>query len=434
MPETPDKKSPQDLLDWLGISDAPNWAVAQWLARGFAASLFLLFALSYAAAFGIAGKVVFGGGEVTLGAGGLIAALLGAPFLIWGTILKHQTVRTQQEGHMTDRIAKAVEMLGTEKTDLRHEADDAGNLLRDKDGRLFAVERTLANLEVRIGAILSLERIAQDSTTFDKGRDHVRVMEILCTYIRENAPNSKPRETPRADIETALQVLARRTVQQRQIEFEWRNQENTQTDSPYMRSNIPTEKAGYLPWLQRIDRNLGYRLNLSSANLSGLFVKDGDFSNALFNGTIFSRCTFTDTNFIGANFYRSDFKGAKFFACNLDACRISNTDLSGSSFYSGSINYATLTKVELDNQTILLTSLRFTSIENSDLSKYSLTMEPISESFGDSSVRLGLLKDQPIHWPRWKLGASSPLRFQEEVHKWRENPDSYVRAPPPNGD
>jgi hypothetical protein len=39
---------------------------------------------------------------------------------------------------------------------------------------------TEPNIEVRIGAILSLERIAQDSTRYDNGRDHVRVMEILC--------------------------------------------------------------------------------------------------------------------------------------------------------------------------------------------------------------------------------------------------------------
>ena len=49
---------------------------------------------------------------------------------------------------------------------------------------------------MRIGGLLSLERIAQDSTQNDKGRDHVRVMEILCAYVRENAPASEARDFP----------------------------------------------------------------------------------------------------------------------------------------------------------------------------------------------------------------------------------------------
>jgi hypothetical protein len=60
----------------------------------------------------------------------------------------------------------------------------------EKTVKRKGVETTVPNIEVRIGAILSLERIAQDSTKHDKGRDHVRVMEILCAYIRENAPAS----------------------------------------------------------------------------------------------------------------------------------------------------------------------------------------------------------------------------------------------------
>ena len=42
------------------------------------------------------------------------------------------------------------------------------------------------SLEVRLGAIYALERIAQDSL-----RDHIPVVEILCTYVRLNSPNSE---------------------------------------------------------------------------------------------------------------------------------------------------------------------------------------------------------------------------------------------------
>ncbi|MGY6547876.1 MAG: hypothetical protein ACXIU7_02550 [Roseinatronobacter sp.] len=91
----------------------------------------------------------------SLGLGALIAAFLGAPFAIYGTWLRHKTNRLEQEGHMTDRITKAVEQLGAEKT------------VKDQHGASRTVERTVPNIEVRMGAILSLERIAQDSTIHD---------------------------------------------------------------------------------------------------------------------------------------------------------------------------------------------------------------------------------------------------------------------------
>ena len=118
--------------------------------------------------------------DTSFGLGALLAAALGAPFVVYGTWLRHKTQRLEQEGHMTDRITSAVEQLGAEKT-----VKEPG-----EDGK--TVERTVPNIEVRMGAILSLERIAQDSTANDKGRDHVRVMEILCAYIRENSNARKP--------------------------------------------------------------------------------------------------------------------------------------------------------------------------------------------------------------------------------------------------
>jgi len=177
----------------------------------------------------------------SLGMGALIAALLGAPFVIWGTVLKHQTVMFQKEGHMTDRINKAVEQLGavkdmewigrpvkllkgkvTESTQFVSDSiepnlksnqriktwrrivqeywDEAADDVREIDGIEYIIltwpeevteievrgeglilaesdlvsfagewtvfKKTEPNLEVRIGAILSLERIAHELWKF----------------------------------------------------------------------------------------------------------------------------------------------------------------------------------------------------------------------------------------------------------------------------
>ncbi|WP_417588468.1 pentapeptide repeat-containing protein [Pararhodobacter oceanensis] len=496
MPETPDQKPPKDLLDWLGITDAPNWRVARLLGPIIALIFFVLFALALAATFIVIAKAAFGDSEVTLGIGGLIAALLGAPFLIWGTVLKNTTVRYQKEGHMTDRINKAVEMLGTEKTvdrigrpvtiltgkaervsvhetRLSHykgrartkigeknwratydeEADEVNegywhsisswpdqrtivqwqgepvsietNEAIDAEGNWQVFSETQPNLEVRIGAILSLERIAQDSTTHDRGRDHVRVMEILCAYVRENAPASIPREKPRADVDTALQVIARRSIQQQKIEFEWRNIRGTQNPSPYSSLHKTNETEDNLRWLQKLNMNLGYKLNLSNTNLSGLYIKDGNFSGAIFNNTNFSNCTFVSTKFVGANFYRSSFAHTKLFDNIMDACRISYTDLSGTFLPSGSLKYATLSNVTLDAKSTVLADFHFTSIESSDFSGVAFLTRQMAQSFGDDSVILGRFTDRPLHWPKWRLNEGSANRFKEEVDKWRENPATY---------
>jgi hypothetical protein len=133
-----------------------------------------------------------------LGFGALLVGLLGAPFLVWGTVIRQTTLDFQREGHVTDRISKAVEQLGAEKTvKLRG---------KDAEGKDVTIEESKPNIEVRIGGILSLERIAQDSTRHDRGRDHVRCMEILCAYVRENAPASGvKRNNPRDIWETALE-------------------------------------------------------------------------------------------------------------------------------------------------------------------------------------------------------------------------------------
>ena len=106
-----------------------------------------------------------------LGTGALITGLLGAPFLIWRTVVAQKTVDLQREGHITDRIAKAVEQLGAEKTVKRiHEIPryqkEDGEWRRDENGRLIEAVRpdgtplidrethelTVPNIEVRIGA------------------------------------------------------------------------------------------------------------------------------------------------------------------------------------------------------------------------------------------------------------------------------------------
>ncbi len=338
-----------------------------------------------------------------LGLGALLAALLGAPFVIWGTWLKYQTVRYQKEGHITDRINKAVEQLGAEKTVKVRAKDD--------DGKDITIEETRPNIEVRIGAILSLERIAQDSTIHDKGRDHVRVMEILCAYVRENSNARKPEEFPEpewkprpiysdesdlfhyetssrqqmrktrfgdggstskawkwaqhlsepsADVVQALLVMGRRTAEQRQVEAAWPNMPEASTvwpfDLPYPQfpegpEEVPANllkleeyKEKVRKWNLSIRLYSGYRLELQRSNLQGadLSPKRDDATDSVFSGAILTEARLEGANLSRTRIVGTRMSNAKLLGADLSYAKAEGVDLQGALMEGSEIYEASL--------------------------------------------------------------------------------------------
>jgi hypothetical protein len=132
----------------------------------------------------------------------LIQAVAGL-VLLGGLFFTYRTLRLNRQGQITDRFTKAIEQLG--------------------DGKL----------DVRLGGIYALERIARDSAD-----DHGTIMEVLTASVREHsteaaqhkeapayagvavlagAPADAPRSDaqderkgPRADLQATLTVLGRR--------------------------------------------------------------------------------------------------------------------------------------------------------------------------------------------------------------------------------
>src|SRR5207247_10793863 len=113
---------------------------------------------------------------LTLGAGLLAAGAL---------VFTARNFILSREGQVTDRYAKAIEQLGSKE------------------------------LDVRIGGIYALERVARDSA-----EDHPTVMDVLAAFVREHllekwppqARNVGPRPTLRPDVQAAMTVIGRRTV------------------------------------------------------------------------------------------------------------------------------------------------------------------------------------------------------------------------------
>lgn len=123
---------------------------------------------------------------LTLGAGLFAAGALA--YTARNFNLSRRTFALTEQGQVTDRYTKAIEQLGSNK------------------------------LDVRIGGIYALERIAHDSA-----RDHPTVIEVLIAFVREHCHEqwpplpadyqpgaARPRRATRPDVQAAMTVVGRR--------------------------------------------------------------------------------------------------------------------------------------------------------------------------------------------------------------------------------
>lgn len=88
-----------------------------------------------------------------------LAQILGGAALLSGLYFTWRTLQVNREGQITDRFTLAIDQLGD-----------------TSEGK--------PRIEIRLGGIYALERIARNSPA----RDHSTVMEVLTAYVRENAP------------------------------------------------------------------------------------------------------------------------------------------------------------------------------------------------------------------------------------------------------
>jgi hypothetical protein len=127
-------------------------------------------------------------------------------------------------------------------------------------------------LEVRLGGIYALERIARDSPA-----DQSAVTEVLATYVREHAPWREGQNLPpriRADVQAILTVLGRRS---------WAEREEQPLD--LHESALAT---AYLPFA-KLQKAFLYEANLRGAmlykaNLRGAWMWKAHLHNAILEG------------------------------------------------------------------------------------------------------------------------------------------------------
>src|SRR5450755_2061781 len=175
---------------------------------------------------------------------------------------------------LTDRYSKAIDQLGSDK------------------------------LDVRIGGIYALERVARDSAT-----DHPTVMEVLAAFVREHSCEQWPlpaggatlQRATRPDVQAAITVIGRRKVSNdlRPIDFTGACLGHADfTDANLARAYVT-------------GANLA-RANLAGANLAGAHLSVANLTSTYLGQANLAGTYLDATNLTGADLTGANLTGASF--------------------------------------------------------------------------------------------------------------------------
>ena len=397
-----EKKKQFTLLEWLGYREFPLYEKARWLGHtlGFAIVAVAILMLVLAAyvlfqfTMAVTGPLE-ANGEAIRNIGFVVAALVGLPFIVWRAVVAQQQVNVAEQSHITDRISKAVEQLGAEKTVKRLLKDADGNPVFDIDGITpKTVETTEPNIEVRLGGIYALERISKDSLP-----DHIQIMEILCAYIRENAPASGaakpdfdlPQRPDDESDETAMDTYYKEMSETYGFDgpmWTW-----AQTLKP--RHDIQAA----ITVIKRRDERL--RDHETAMVASGQLDRVPlDLRDTCLQGADMSR----------GHFDTAQFDDASLDGANLDKAEINWAQLNGANLYRAELNGALLEEAEFNGAMLKRANFtgadtKFAAVKSTDLTTcVNLSVDQVKSMFGDASTTLPDGMDHPQDWPPTDLG------------------------------
>jgi uncharacterized protein YjbI with pentapeptide repeats len=223
---------------------------------------------------------------LTLGAGLLAAGAL------WFAARKFTLPREEQ---VTDRYTKAIDQLGSDK------------------------------LDVRIGGIYALERVARDSL-----RDHPTVMEVLAAFIREHSreqgPSAEsgaelPQWTTRPDVQAAVTAIGRR-------------------NSEYDRQSVNLSGS------QLLGADLT-GADLTSADLTSADLTGADLTGADLTAVHLTSARLTGADLTAAHLTRADLTGADLSGAHLSGTVLRGADLTGAHLTDADLTSAHLFGADL---------------------------------------------------------------------------------------
>jgi uncharacterized protein YjbI with pentapeptide repeats len=197
------------------------------------------------------------------------------------------TLETTREAQYADRYSRALEQLGS-----------------DAQG-------------IRIGGILALEGLALDSP-----RNHPTVMEVLTAYIREHTKGrAEDDRSPRADVQAALSVVARRKADR---------------DIRPIDLNNTDLRGADLTGANLKGANLTFAI-LTSASLSA-----ADLTKAILLEADLTAASLANANLAGAGLFRADLTSAILIGASLTSANLTDANLTGAYLLAADLTAAQL--------------------------------------------------------------------------------------------
>ncbi|MBN6039986.1 pentapeptide repeat-containing protein [Amycolatopsis sp. 195334CR] len=270
---------------------------------------------------------------------GLIAGLAGMAAL--GSLaLTARTYRLTQQGQITDRYTTAVGQLGDDK------------------------------LDIRLGGIYALERLAVDSK-----RDHPIVVEVLSAYVRERtASRATPRVRPPGRQTTRPSSGARRRSVLR-VQPMGRG-----TAYPLRlsakRAPLGVDIQAALTVLGRLPTRLGVnRADLSGADLTGANLFRADLSGANLMRADLTESDLTFVDLTDAQLGEANLTAVLLLKVNLTGAHLGGADLTRSLLGDADLTDARLRGADLTEADLGGTNLTRAELSGADLSGASLGRE-----------------------------------------------------------
>ncbi|WP_407183437.1 hypothetical protein [Bradyrhizobium centrosematis] len=255
--------------------------------------------------------------EATKAALPVLAGVVGLPLIIWRLLILDRQTRISEdktqidrETHYTSIFSRSIDQLGQTRELKRNSTTD--------DGDTVESTQTVPNVEVRLGGIHSLARLAEESS-----RDREKIQNMLRSYIRENSWSDRAGHVteklswPRFNWNWAYT-----------LSFDPRNADALEQKRKWI-SELDAKIKSVSTWAQPLPET---RVDVNEAT-DALEVQKSQAT--LTSKPVLYECLFVDRHFNGQFLAKIQFRRCTFVRCNFDAqdqsITISNSFLIGCS-------------------------------------------------------------------------------------------------------
>ena len=251
-----------------------------------------------------------------------LLAILAGGIAVVGAFYTARTFALNQQGQITDRFSRAIDHLGHKEID------------------------------VRLGGIYALERIARESAV-----DHPPIMEVLTAYLRQHSPALAPQamtaDTPNddardrrtqiaTDVQAAASVVARRRSEQdgsRTLNLQRVSLETADLTRAYLARADLT--GAYLAHAKLADADL------ADAYLTDAYLTDAHLADADLTHANLTHANLTDAHLTGANLAHANLAHAKLADANLTRAYLADAKLTDANLTGANLTGADLTGADL---------------------------------------------------------------------------------------